>query len=167
MVTEAVQRRMVLLEELWHELQLGSRKGSAAPRRVLKAAGAGVLSPVEFTARDFWESFDDFPTMEWNVSVYDEDGRFLATVDGLVRELGFVWEIDSVEHHLATPEQVRATLARQRLLRSVGLHVLGSRPRQQHDDPQGLREDLLAHLGIAAVLPAPRVHYGPGPVLIV
>ncbi|WP_285657538.1 hypothetical protein [Actinomycetospora sp. NBRC 106375] len=164
-VTEAVQRAMVVLDELWLELELGPRKGSAAPRRVLEAAGAGVLSPAEFTARDFWEAFDDLPPMEWNVSVYDENGHFLATVDGLVKEFGFVWEIDSVEHHLATPEQVRETLARQRRLRAVGLHVLGSRPRQRTDDPRGLHEDLLAHLAVAAALPPARVLYGPGPAL--
>jgi hypothetical protein len=163
LVTEAVQRGMVLLDELWFELEMGSRKGTAAPRRVLDAAISGVRSPVEFTAREFWESFDDFPPMEWNVSVYDEAGRFVATVDGLVRELGFVWEIDSVDHHFATPDQVRATLARQRRLRAVGLHVHGSRPRQQWEDPRGLREDLLAHLAIAAALPAPRVVYTPAP----
>lgn len=162
-VTEAVQRGMVLLDELWLELEMGSRKGTAAPRRVLEAAGAGVRSPVEFTARDFWESFDDFPRMEWNVSVYDQAGRFVAIVDGLVRELGFAWEIDSVDHHFATPDQVRETLGRQRRLRAVGLHVFGSRPRQQDDDPRGLREDLLAHLAIAAALPPPRAVYGPSP----
>jgi hypothetical protein len=162
-VTEAVQRGMVLQEALWVELEMSTRKGTAAPRRVLEAVRAGVLSPAEFSAREFWESFDDLPPLEWNINVYDEDGRFVATVDGLCRERGFVWEIDSVEQHFATPEQVSATLARQRRLRALGLHVLGTRPTQRRDDPHGLHEDILANLAIAAALPAPRALYGPGP----
>jgi hypothetical protein len=140
-LTEAVQRRMVPLEALWTELEQGTRKGTAAPRRVLEAARVGVLSPAEYTAREFWESFGD-----------------------LVRQLGFVWETDSVEHHFATPEQVRETLIRQRRLRAIGLHVLGTRPSQRRDDPLGLHEDLLANLEIAAALPPPRALFGPGPV---
>ena len=162
-LAEAVQRRMVPLEALWAELEQGTRKGTAAPRRVLEAARVGVLSPAEFTAREFWESFADLPPIEWNVDVCDEDGRFVATVDGLVRELGFVWETDSVEHHFATPGQVHETLARQRRLRAIGLHVLGTRPSQRRDDPLGLHEDILANLEIAAALPPPRALYGPGP----
>lgn len=161
--TEAIQRGMVLGETLWAELQTGTRKGTAAPRRVLAATRAGVLSPAEYSARAFWESYDDLPPIEWNVNVYTEDGRFVATVDGLCREFGFIWEIDSVENHFATPRQVRETLIRQRRLRALGLHVLGTRPAQRRDDPQGLHEDILANLTIAAALPAPRAIYGRGP----
>lgn len=161
-VTEPVQRRMVTVEALWRELEIGSRKGTAAPRRVLEAAREGVLSPAEFNARALWESFDDLPPIEWNMDVLDENGHFVATVDGLVREHGFVWEIDSVEQHFATPEQVRATVERQRRLRAVGLHVLSTRPTQGRDDPHGVHEDIRANLRVAAALPPARVIYGVG-----
>ncbi|MDD7967384.1 hypothetical protein [Actinomycetospora lemnae] len=161
-VTEPVQRRMVTVEALWRELEVGTRKGTAAPRRVLEAARAGVLSPAEFNARSLWESFDDLPPIEWNVDVFDERGRFVATVDGLVREHDFVWEIDSVEQHFATPEQVRATSERQRRLRAVGLHVLSTRPTQGREDPDGVHDDICANLRIAAALPQAPVVYGVG-----
>ena len=155
--TEAVQRRMLTAEMLRAELDRASRKGTAAPRRVLAAVDDGVLSPAEFEAREFWNSIDDLPAISWNVTVYDERGRFVATVDGLVEELGFVWEIDSVEQHFATPEQVRETVERQRCLRAVGLHVLSTRPSQRRDDPDGVAADIHAGLEIARLLPPPRI----------
>jgi hypothetical protein len=159
--TEAVQSRRLLPEMLRLELDRASRKGTAAPRRVLAAVDDGVWSPAEFEAREFWEETTDLPAIRWNVALYDESGLFLAVVDGFVEELGFVWEIDSVEEHFATPEQVRATAARHRLLRSAGLHVLGTRPSQRRDDPEGVREDIRAALEIARLLPPPRITFWP------
>ena len=158
---EAVRRGMVLVSALRHELDVGSRKGTAAPRRVLPAIEAGVWSAAEYAAREFWTSWDDLPEIEWNVTLYDENGVFLAIADGLVRDLGFVLQIDSVEHHFATPQQVQETLAYQRRLRAAGLHVLSVRPAQVRDDPEGLHIDVLAGLDTAALLPAPRVRFQP------
>ncbi|MEJ2885882.1 hypothetical protein [Actinomycetospora aeridis] len=159
-LSEAVRRRMVLIAALRFELETGSRKGTAAPRRVLQAVEDGVWSAAEYEAREFWRSRPDLPEIEWNVRIYDEHGRFLAIADGLVRDLGFVWQIDSVEYHFATPEQVEETLAYQRRLRAVGLHVLSTRPAQVSGDPDGLHIDVLDALAAAALLPAPRVSYG-------
>jgi hypothetical protein len=160
LLTEVVQRRMVLPAAIRHELDQGSRKGTAAPRRVLPALEDGVWSAAEYEGRDFWMAREDLPAIEWNVPIYDEHGRFLAIADGLVRELGFVWLLDSVEYHFATPDQVRATLAYHRRLRAVGLHVLSTRPTQRRDDPDGLYADILDALATAALLPPPRVRYG-------
>jgi hypothetical protein len=116
-----------------------------------------VWSPAEFGARELWEATVGLPTMRWNVALYDESGAFLAIVDGFVEELGFVWEIDSVEEHFATPDQVEATATRRRRLQDAGLHVLSTRPSQQRDDPDGVRRDLKAALDIARLLPTPTV----------
>lgn len=160
-LSEAVRRRMTLVEALRRELDAGCRKGSAAPRRVLHAVADGVWSAAEYEAREFWKSWDDLPEIEWNVRICDEEGRFLAIADGLVRELGFVWQIDSVEYHFATPEQVEETLAYQRRLRAAGLHVLSTRPAQLRGDPEGLHADIVDALATAALLPSPRVRYEP------
>jgi hypothetical protein len=159
-LTEPVQRRMLLPEHLRLELDAGCRKGTAAPRRVLEGVGAGVWSAAEFDARDFWLSTEDFPPICWNVPVYDEHGVFVAIVDGLVEDLGFVWQIDSVEHHFATPEQVQATLEYHRRLRNVGLHVVSTRPAQVRDDPVGAREDIRGGLATARLLPPARIRIG-------
>ncbi|PVZ13020.1 hypothetical protein [Actinomycetospora cinnamomea] len=156
---EAVQKRQVLAEALRTELDCGSRKGTAAPRRVLIAVEAGVWSAAEYETREFWLSWDDLPEIEWNTTIYDEDGLFLAVADGLVREVGLVLQVDSVEHHFATPEQVQQTLEYHRRLRAAGLHVLGIRPAQRRDDPGGLHTDILDALDVARLLPPPRVRY--------
>ena len=75
------------------------------------------------------------------------------------RSCGFAWEIDSTEHHFATPDQVDATLRRQRALRAVGLHLVSTRPSQRRDDPAGTLRDLLDGLAVAAALPAPRATF--------
>lgn len=127
---------------------------------MLEGIDAGVWSAAEFDARDFWLSTEDFPPICWNVPIYDEHGVFVAIVDGLVEELSFVWQIDSVEHHFATPEQVQATLEYHRRLRHVGLHVHSTRPTQIRDDPDGERADIRAGLATARLLPPARIRVG-------
>jgi hypothetical protein len=156
LLAEPVQRRMLFVEHLRQELDAGCRKGSATPRVVLRAVADGVHSAAEFAAREWWLRQRDLPPARFNAPVLDERGRFIAIVDVLVEELGFAWEIDSVEAHFATPEQVEETARRRRALTGVGLHVLGTRPVQQRDDSAGTRRDVLDALAVAALLPPPR-----------
>jgi hypothetical protein len=162
MVAEPVRRWLVTPEQLLEELDAGCRKGSAAPRAVLRAVLAGIRSAAEFDARGWWLAQPDLPPARFNVRVCDLYGRTIGIVDALVEELGFAWEIDSVEYHFATPDQVEATLRRQRALRAVGLHVVSTRPSQQRDDPAGTLQDVRDGLAVAAALPAPRAIYGDG-----
>lgn len=159
-LTEPVQRRLLLPARIRDELDAGCRKGTSTPRRVLRAVDHGVLSAAEFEAHEWWEAQPDLPPIEWNVPVYDLSGRYVGLADGLVRSVGFVWEIDSVEHHFATPEQVAATDAHRRAFEEVGLHVLGTRPSQRRDDPLGAREDIKRALAVAAAMPDAPVVFG-------
>ena len=161
LLTEPVQRRMCRPRELREELDTGSRRGTAAPRSVLYAVDDGVRSPVEFEARAWWLSQPGLPPIEWNVPIYDEDGKFVGIADGLVREIGFVWEIDSVEQHFETPEQVAGTARKRRAYERVGLHSVSTRPSQLRTDPGGVRADIDAGLRTAAALPPARARYGP------
>jgi hypothetical protein len=160
LLTEPVQRRMVLKEMLVDELDLGTRKGSAAPRRVLRAVSAGVESPTEFRYHEFWTALPGLPPVRCNVGVFDLDGTMLGIVDFLVDEVGLVWESDSVEEHFATPDQVLMTTERARRLRGAGLYVISTRPHQLRDDPRGVETDIRQGLEIAASMPPPRVTYG-------
>jgi hypothetical protein len=159
-LTEPVQRRMVLRETLLAELDAGTRRGTAAPRRVLRAIADGVESPKEFAFHEFWRSLPDLPAVRSNVPVYDLDGRMVGIADFLVDECGFVWECDSVEEHFATPDQVQRTAERARRFREVGLHLLSTRPGQLRDDPRGVETDIRQGLEISAAMPPPRVTYG-------
>lgn len=159
-LTEPVQRRMVLRETLLAELDAGTRRGTAAPRRVLKAIADGVESPKEFAFHEFWASLPDLPPVRCNVPVHDLEGRLVGIADFLVDEYGFVWECDSVQEHFATPDQVQATAERARRFREAGLYLLSTRPEQQRDDPRGVETDIRQGLRIAAAMPPPRVTYG-------
>ena len=159
-LTEPVQRRMVLRETLLAELDAGTRRGTAAPRRVLKAIADGVESPKEFAFYEFWSSLPDLPPVRCNVHVYDLDGRLVGIADFLVDVYGFVWECDSVQEHFATPAQVQATAERARRFREVGLYLLSTRPEQCRDDPRGVETDIRQGLTIAAAMPPPCVTYG-------
>jgi hypothetical protein len=159
-LTEPVQRRMVLRETLLAELDAGTRRGTAAPRRVLRAIADGVESPKEFAFYEFWTSFPDLPPVRCNVPVYGLDGRLVGIADFLVDEYGFVWECDSVQEHFATPDQVQATAERARRFREVGLYLVSTRPEQRRDDPRGVETDIRQGLAIAAAMPPPRVTYG-------
>ena len=156
---EPVRRFLVTPQELLEELDAGCRKGSAAPRAVLRALLDGVWSGAEFDARAWWLAQPDLPAARFNVRVRDLSGRSIGIVDVLVEELGFAWEIDSVEQHFATPEQVEATVRRARALRAVGLHLVSTRPSQRRDDPDGVLQDLRDGLAIAAALPPARALY--------
>ncbi|MEJ2864832.1 hypothetical protein [Actinomycetospora flava] len=156
---EPVRRWRVTPQQLLEELDAGCRKGTSAPRAVLRALIDGVRSAAEFDARAWWLAQPDLPTARFNVPVRDLSGRPIGVVDVLVEELGFAWEIDSVEHHFSTPEQVEATARRARALRAVGLYLLSTRPSQRRDDPDGVLQDVKDGLAIAAKLPPPRALY--------
>lgn len=159
LLAEAVQRWLVTPEELLEELDAGCRKGSSAPRTVLRAVAGGARSAAEFDARAWWLAQPELPAARFNVRVRDLSGRTVGVVDALVEDVGLAWEIDSVEHHFATPDQVDATARRQRALRAVGLHVVSTRPSQRRDDEVGVLRDLRDGLAVAAALPAPRATY--------
>lgn len=159
-LTEPVQRRMLLVESLGREIEAASRKGTAAPRRVLRALEVGVESPAEYQYLSFWLSVPGLPAVRCNVPVSSPDGRLVAVVDFLVEDVGFVWECDSVEEHFATPTQVRETADRARALRDLGLYVLSTRPTQRRDDPVGVASDIRHGLAVAAGMPPARAVFG-------
>ena len=159
LLAEPVQNRMVHPEALALELEAGSRWGTAAPRPVVRAILAGIRSPAEFDARAWWEEQPELPPARFNVRVIDEDGRQVGLVDVLVEEIGLVVEIDSVQEHFATPEQVDATLRRRRRLHAVGLHVVSVRPAHRRDDPEGTLRDILDGMTVARALPPARANY--------
>jgi hypothetical protein len=158
-IAEPVQRGRVLQEALLEELDAGCRRGSATPRAVLRAVIDGIRSAAEFEAREWWLAQPELPAARFNARVLDLDGRLVAIVDVLVEDVGFVWEIDSVEEHFARPDQVEATLERRRELHDVGLYVLSTRPGQRRDDPAGTLRDIRHGLAVAARLPSPSVRY--------
>ena len=160
-LTEPVQRRMVLPGMLREELDVGCRKGSSTPRAVLRAIEDGVRSAAEFEIHRWWFAQPELPReVLFNIRI-TALGGLVGIADVFVPEAGLVIPIDSVEHHFATPEQVEETERQHRAYRSVGLHVMGLRPSRARHDPAGLLQDVLDALTVARSLPTPAVRWAP------
>ena len=160
-LTEPVQRRMVLVDTLVEELDAGSRRGSAIPRAVLRAVADGVRSAAEFDFHTWWSGHADLPPrVVFNVRISNATG-LLGIADAYLPEIGLVLPIDSVEHHFTTPDQVVETERQHRAYRSAGLHVFGIRPGRIGSDPVGLHRDVLDAIAVATSLPTPLVRWQP------
>ncbi len=160
-LTEPVQRRMVLPGVLRVELDTGCRKGSSTPRAVLRAIEDGVRSAAEFDVHRWWFAQPELPRrVLFNVRIRF-GGVLVGIADLYVPEIGLVIPVDSVEHHFATPEQVEETERQHRAYRSVGLHVMGLRPTRTRRDSPGLLRDVLDAITVARSLPTPAVEWVP------
>ncbi|WP_433799455.1 hypothetical protein [Actinomycetospora sp. CA-084318] len=161
-LTEPVQRRMLLVDSLRAELEAGPRAGSALPRTVLQAVEAGARSAAEVDFHDWWLERPALARHRilFNVRLYCA-GVFLGIADGYLPEVGAVLPIDSVEQHFMTPQQVAETERQHRAYRSAGLHVYGIRPGRLRGDAMGLERDVLDAVGIAEHLPTAAVLWTP------
>lgn len=161
-LTEPVQRRMLLPAALHEEVEAASTRGSALPRAVLRAITAGARSAAEVDFHDWWfaqPELADVPVL-FNVRV-SVDGVFLGIADGYLPGVGAVLPVDSVEQHFMTPDQVVETERQHRRYRSAGLHVYGLRPGRIHGDSRGLLRDVLDAIAVAEQLPTPPVSWVP------
>lgn len=161
-LTEPVQRRMVLVDTLREELDAGCRRGSAIPRAVLRAVDDGVRSAAEFEFHEWWFARPELESQKILFNVRLEGGAgFLGIADGYLPEVGLVLPIDSVEQHFMTPEQVAETERQHRAYRSAGLLVVGIRPGRLRSDRAGLLRDVLDAIAVAERLPTPLVRWAP------
>jgi hypothetical protein len=160
-LTEPVQRRMVLPDTLVDELDAGCRKGSAAPREVLRAVARGVRSAAEFEVHQWWLAAPQLPgPVLLNVRLCAQ-GSLLGIADIYDEESGLVVAVDSIEQHFATPEQVAETERQHRAYRAAGLHVIGIRPSRTRTDPVGLLRDVMDAIEVARKLPRADVRWSP------
>ena len=154
-LAEVVQRRRCTAAELNAELALGSGRGSALPREVLREIGAGVHSVAEAEARKLAQR-SGLPTPRWNVPVHDGAGRFVAIPDAWFDDVAMAWEIDSLEWHLS-PEDYAATLDRRAAMMAAGIVVVHHQPKKLRDDPAQVLSDLRANHAHASRRPRPPV----------
>ncbi|MFD6857947.1 hypothetical protein ACFWCF_11505 [Rhodococcus sp. NPDC060090] len=155
LIAQVVQSGKVTVPALIEELEEGSDRGSALPRKVLREVSANVHSVPEATARELWLR-SGLPEMHFNFDVVDAAGKFIARPDGWVDDVAMAWEIDSLAWHLS-PADYKRTVERRARMQSAGIIVLSTVPSALRDAPGRVLEELRRHYELAASRPRPDV----------
>jgi hypothetical protein len=140
LITEAVQRGGVHPRSLVHELESGSRRGTAIPREVLKDVLTGARSVAEIDAMRVWER-TSLPEPVWNVPLNDSSGRYLGIPDAWFADVRLAWEIDSYEFHFRQADYA-ATISRNARYATAGITVLQTLPARLRSEPDSVATDL-------------------------
>lgn len=142
LLSEPVQRGLCSVAALGEELEAGSRRGTAAPRRVLSNLTVGVRSAAEMAARDLWRT-TGLPEPWWNAAVHERDGTLLGIVDRWLDDVAMAWEIESTEWHLSPADHDR-TVERASRLTAAGVVYSACKPSRILRDPASVTATLRA-----------------------
>ncbi|OKA06472.1 hypothetical protein ATP06_0221305 [Amycolatopsis regifaucium] len=152
---EAIQKGGCHPNALLHELDQGSLRGTAVPRRLL-TGWVDLRSMAEARAKTLGQRLP-MPPSHWNAAIYDRQGRYIGRPDALWEDVGLIWEIDSFEFHFRKADYAR-TIDRNTRYAAAGLVVVQTLPSRLRDDPGGVLADLIAAHSVAAARPRPDIH---------
>ncbi len=153
LLSEPVQRQMCTIAALGTELDAGSRRGTAVPRRVLADMRDGVRSAAERAAKEFWPA-TGLPEPWWNVPIRTTDGHLLGIADCWLDEVAMVWEIESTEWHLSPADHDR-TVRRAAEFTAAGAVYTATKPRRVLREPAEVVATLRATYQQALTRPRP------------
>lgn len=155
MLAEAIQRGRCTPQALATELNSGSQRGSALPRRALVELLGGAQSVAEGDAFWLWKRAG-LPPARLNTPVYDAGGRYVGTPDAWSDEVAFAMEVDSKDCHFDVDGYAR-TLARNNRYAAAGIVVVQVLPSRIRREPDAVIADLRAAYARAASRPRPEV----------
>jgi hypothetical protein len=155
LLIESVQRGLTNLEDLRHELDTGTRRGTALPRRVLNEMAYGVRSVAEADALAVWQQAG-LPQAHRNVVVVDALGGYVGMPDTWCDEVALAWEIDSVEFHYSKNDYAK-TLERNSRYAAAGISVVQTLPSRLRTEPAAVIAELRAAYEAASARPRPPV----------
>jgi predicted transcriptional regulator of viral defense system len=121
MTLEAIQRELVSIDAVDHELHRAQRRGTALIRETLEEARAGVRSAPEAELR-YHALAGGLPLIWWNPTLWTPDDDFVAMPDGVVVDSLAVLEVQSRKYH-DSDDTFGATLGRSARLGRHGLLV--------------------------------------------
>lgn len=154
LLVEAVQHGHCLPVELTRELDTGTKRGTAIPRRLLKE-WTDLRSVAEIHAKKLATRLKTGPS-HWNVSVRSAGG-FVGRPDAWWDEVALAWEIDSFEFHFTRDGYAR-TLRRNNRYAAAGIKVIQTLPARIRDTPEEVLRELEAAYAAAADRPRPPVY---------
>ncbi|MFS8095680.1 hypothetical protein LFM09_00950 [Lentzea alba] len=155
LLIEAIQRGLTNTADLRRELDTGTKRGTALPRRVLNELDLGVRSVAEADALEVWHKAG-LPVPHCNVVIVDSDGTYIGMPDTWCDEVGLAWEIDSNEFHYSKDAYAR-TLARNSRYAAAGISVVQTLPTRLRVEPDVVIAELRAAYAAAKQRPRPNV----------
>lgn len=133
-IVAAVQRRVVRLEDLEHEVEAGPVRGSAAVRAGVLAARSGAWSLPEVDMLAVLARSSVLPRVWPNPELRTLDGARLPTPDGYIADVGLAVQVHSRTYH-QRDEDWEATVESDTALGEAGVHVVGVTPTTLRDHP--------------------------------
>ncbi|MET8764130.1 hypothetical protein [Lentzea sp. NPDC004782] len=156
LLIESVQSGLADPIELRRELDTGTKRGTALPRRVLNEVDLGVRSVAEADAVEIWHQAG-LPMPHRNAVIVDAEGRYVGMPDTWCDEVGLAWEIDSNEFHYSKGAYAK-TLARNSRYAAIGISVVQTLPSRLRAEPEAVIAELRAAYAVALARPRPPVH---------
>lgn len=154
LLVEAIQRGRCSPEVISAELDRGTKRGTALPRRLL-AEWLDLRSVAEARAKELSKRLP-VPPSHWNPEIHDAAGTFVGRPDGWWDDVALAWEIDSVDFHFSKDGYAR-TLQRNTRYATAGITVVPTLPSRLRDDPGGVLRELEAAYRTASARPRPHV----------
>ena len=126
-VLEAVQRRLVTVEQLEHEVEAGATRGSARPRRAVRSARAGAWSVPEAALLRLCATSRVLPAAYPNPQLETRDGAALVSPDVWFDDVALAVMVHSRAHHSRDLDW-EGTVERDGELVEHGVVVIGFTP---------------------------------------
>ena len=136
-VLEAVQRHVVTLAELRHQLEIGPRPGSRSLRTALGEAEAGAWSIPEADLMRIVRASRVLPPMWANPILTTSAGRRLPRPDGCFDDVALAVQVHSQRHHAGELDW-EATVSADGVFAEHGIALVAVTPRQIATDPEGV-----------------------------
>ncbi|WP_199785772.1 MULTISPECIES: hypothetical protein [Actinomycetes] len=159
---EAVQRGGCTPQALAEELDRGTKRGTALPRRLL-AEWANARSVAEAEAQKLTRTLPHPPTHQ-NEALYDSAGSYAGRPDFWWDDVGLAWEIDSLDFHFRSADYAQ-TLRRNTRYASLGVAVVQTLPSRLRTEPNAVLDELRAAYAAARTRPRPPVSLGKPPAM--
>lgn len=156
LLIDAIQVAGCTPHQLSHEIESGSPRGTAMPRRILSEI-VDLRSVAEKDALALVRRAR-LPEPVWNRRVFDVDGQFIGRPDAWWDDVAFAWEIDSLAFHFRKEDYAR-TLARNARYTAAGIVVLQTLPSRLRSEPDEVIAEIRASLAAAGARPRPSVEF--------
>jgi hypothetical protein len=162
-VIEAVQRRLVTLEELRHELEAGPRQGSLALRSALAEAEQHAWSVPEADLAALVSTSPVLPPM-WANPVLHVGALRLPSPDGWFDDVGLAVQVHSKRYHAGELDWEK-TVSADGVFAEHGIMLVAVTPRQISSQPAAVLARIERAYVQAAKRPRPPVVAVPRPAV--